>query len=488
MDRSPIDHGSGDRRRRNHRGMTPTNDLLAADVVVTVGSRVFADELTGRGIAIEPVDWRPPRRELVEALSALWTSETSRANSAALARVQKSQPKLVDVVRAGDAVPALDEGVVLHAGPPLEGPPSGPLEGALIGALLLEGRAESEADASAMVRDGAVDTAPTHDHGAVGPMAGVIAPSMWGWVVVDEVTGVRSFSPLNEGLGQVMRFGAHGPAVLEHMRWLNGVVGPALQRAFRSTEPIDVGSIIAQALHMGDECHNRNRAASLLLFRRLASALAETATSNGELVMVLHTIGANEHLFLNVGMAAAKVALECGHRESGSSLVTVMTRNGTDFGIRLSGTGDRWFTAPAAIPNGLYFPGFSPSDANADIGDSAIVETYGLGGFAMAAAPAIVGFVGGTTARAFATTEEMREISLSESQRYVIPNLDLAGVPQGIDARLVVHSGITPRLTTGIAHREAGRGQIGAGIVDAPIECFEAAVAALAESVTKSRT
>ena len=306
---------------------------------------------------------------------------------------------------------------------------------------------------------------------------------MWGWVVEDVETGHRSFSPLNEGLGVVMRYGAYGQAVLERMRWLNMTLGPALQRAIRSSQPVEINPLIGQAIQMGDECHNRNRAASLLLFRSLAVPLANAVPDSRKRAEVFDAISSNEHFFLNVSMAAAKVALDAGHGVSNSTLVTAMTRNGNEFGIRLSGTGGAWFTSPAAVPDGLYFPGHSVADANPDIGDSAITETYGLGGFALAAAPAIVGFVGGTTASASVTTERMREICLDASTRFRIPWLDFAGVPQGIDARLVVQSGIAPRITTGIAHREAGRGQIGAGIVDAPLACFEDGVRALGMSV-----
>ncbi len=243
-------------------------------------------------------------------------------------------------------------------------------------------------------------------------------------------------------------------------------------------------ALIAQAVQMGDECHNRNRAASALLVKALAPALAGSDLPAAERRRALDFMGGNEHLFLNVAMAAAKTACDAAHGVPASSLVTAMARNGTDFGIRVSGLGDRWFTAPAETPVGLYFAGFGPADANPDIGDSAITETAGLGGFAMAAAPAIVQFVGGTPEDALRYTRRMYEITLAESGAYRIPTLDFRGTPTGIDVRLVAQTGILPQINTGIAHREPGIGQIGAGLVNPPRACFEAAARALASAIT----
>jgi hypothetical protein len=149
----------------------------------------------------------------------------------------------------------------------------------------------------------------------------------------------------------------------------------------------------------------------------------------------------------------------------------------------VSGTGERWFTGPAGVVDGLYLPGYGPADANLDIGDSTITETIGLGGFAMAAAPAIVEFVGGRPEDAAATTERMYEIAWSESASFRIPALGFRGTPTGIDCREVVHTGVLPAINTGIAHREPGVGQIGAGLVEPPMEAFVAAVREFAHSL-----
>jgi hypothetical protein len=302
-------------------------------------------------------------------------------------------------------------------------------------------------------------------------------------VVEDRAHGVRACSTLNEGLGKVLRYGAFSTEVLERLRWFRDALGPALGAAVREAGGIDVRALIAQAVQMGDECHNRNRAASALLVKALAPALAGADLPAAERRRILAFAGGNEHLFLNLAMAAAKSACDAAHGVAGSSLVTAMARNGTEFGIRVSGLGDRWLTGPAGTPVGLYFPGFGPDDANPDIGDSAITETAGLGGFAMAAAPAIVQFVGGTPADALRYTELMYEITLAESAAHRIPVLGFRGTPTGIDVRLVLQTGILPQINTGIAHRQPGIGQIGAGLVTPPRECFEAAGRALAAAL-----
>jgi hypothetical protein len=183
-------------------------------------------------------------------------------------------------------------------------------------------------------------------------------------------------------------------------------------------------------------------------------------------------------------MAMGKAIMDPVKGIAGSTIVTTMSRNGTEFGIKVSGTGERWFTAPVEMPRGLYFPGFSEADANPDIGDSAIVETIGLGGMAMAASPAVAGFVGaGGAADAFATTRRMYEITVGRNADWTLPTLDFAGTPMGIDIRKVLETGLAPVINTGIAHRQPGLGQVGAGVVRAPLACFEQALVAFAESI-----
>jgi hypothetical protein len=317
-------------------------------------------------------------------------------------------------------------------------------------------------------------------------MAGVTTARMPVFVVENRAGGNRSYSTLNEGLGKVLRYGAYAPEVLERLRWMEDVLGPALGAAVRQAGGIDIRVLVAQALQMGDECHNRNRAASALLIKALAPHVAALDLPAAERARVLAFAGGNEHFFLNVGMAACKAALDAAHGVPWSSLVTAMARNGTEFGIRVSSLGDRWFTGPAEMPTGLYFSGFGPEDANPDMGDSAITETAGLGGFAMAGAPAIVQFVGGTPADAMRYTRRMYEITLGESSAYRLPTLDFRGTPTGIDVRLVLQTGILPQINTGIAHRLPGIGQIGAGLVKPPLACFEAAGLALIAELTRA--
>jgi len=462
--------------------MSPDRDLLRAPLgAVAAAPDVFADALAAQGVPVTRVDWRPPAME--HDLTSLWCDDVDAANGLALERLLAAQPVLVDVRPAIEVVPGMTRDTALHAGPPIEWQRmSGPLRGAVIGALMYEGAATGWQDAERLVTTGAVRFEPCHHHAAVGPMAGLITATMPVMVVENRAAGNRAYSTLNEGLGKVLRYGAYAPEVLERLRWFRDVLGPALGEAIRRAGGVDLRALIGQAIQMGDECHNRNRAASALLIKALAPAIAGGDLPSAERRRILVFAGGNEHFFLNVGMAACKAALDAAHGVPHATVVTAMARNGTEFGIRVSGLGDRWFTGPAETPQGLFFPGFGPGDANPDIGDSAITETAGLGGFAMGGAPAVVQFVGGTPAEALRSTRLMYEITLAESAAYRIPALDFRGTPTGIDVRLVAQTGILPRITTGMAHRQAGIGQVGAGLVQPPRACFERALEALLQA------
>ena len=310
-------------------------------------------------------------------------------------------------------------------------------------------------------------------------MAGVISPSMWLLELADEATGARSFCSLNEGLGKVLRYGAYSPEVIDRLRWMGAVLGPALADAVAAHGPVDVRAILSQMIQMGDEGHNRNRAGTLMLLRDLLPDLALTRPS-AEVAEVARFVGGNDHFFLNVGMPACKLATAAAHGIPGSTVVTAMARNGTDFGIRVSGTGDTWFTAPANTPEGLYLGAYGPDDANPDIGDSAITETAGIGGFVMATAPAIVRFVGGSVPDALRTTRLMYEITLAENDAFAVPALEFRGAPTGIDVAAVVRTGVLPQINTGMAGKIAGTRQVGAGLVTPPMACFTQALEALA--------
>jgi hypothetical protein len=408
--------------------------------------------------------------------------DIDQANRTAVERMMAARPILTGLATARDVIPGMDENLLLHAGPPIEwARASGPLRGAVIGALLFEGRARDEAGAAALVERGEVRLEPCHHHGAVGPMAGVISPSMKVYVVEDSVHGHRTFSNLNEGYGKVLRYGAFSEEVLDRLRWINKAFGAVLARAVELSGGIDLRALIAEALHMGDEGHNRNKAGSLLFLKLLSPWIAEVSPEKTIQAEILKFLGDNPLSVLNPVMAACKAMADAAHGIEESTIVSTMARNGTDFGIRVSGLGDRWITAPAAVPDGLYFPGFTSADANPDIGDSTITETAGIGAFAMAAAPAIVTFIGGTPRDAQHATLEMYEITAAEHKHFTIPSLGFRGTPVGIDLRKVVELGITPRINTGIAHRQAGVGQVGAGLVRPPMDIFESALVAFAE-------
>lgn len=467
-----------------------SGDLLSAGPrAVNLGLSVFGETAAGHGAPVLQVDWRPPGggdpalARAIDRLEQRPGGPLDAANRRVVERVISAEPVLVDVLPAGQVAPELRERVLLHAGPPLPWERfTGPARGACIGALLYEGWADDEADALRQLDQGRVQFIPCHQVGFVGPMGGITSPSMPVLLVEERTTGVRAACNLNEGVGRVMRFGAYGPDVLERLRWQRDVLGPALGGALQRTDGLPLRPLMAKAITLGDEFHQRNTAASLLLLRELAPLLAESGLPASAHAAVLRFLGQTEQFFLNVAMAVGKATMDAARREAGGTVVTAMARNGFEFGIRISGTGDRWFTAPVNVPDGLYFSGYGPADANPDIGDSAIMETMGLGAFCMAAAPAVVPYVGaGGFAEGLAVTRQMREITLAENPDLAIPTLDFAGAPTGIDVRSVVRTGILPLVNTGIAHREPGVGQVGAGTVRAPMGCFEAALLVLAE-------
>ena len=449
--------------------------------VINVGADLFADALEIQGVEVSRVAWRPPAGD-VEALRQLLADrEVDEANNVAVGRMLAAHPVIVDVRPAHEGMPVLREYKLLHAGPPIEWERMcGPMRGAVIGACIYEGWAKDEEEAIALAEAGKLDFEPCHHYNAVGPMAGIISLSMPVFVVEDSTQGNQTFATLNEGLGKVLRFGAYAPEVLERLRWMQRVLGPALGRAIRQLGSVDVRAIMAQALQMGDECHNRNKAATSLFVRQVGAALVETSTSSVETAAVLRFMAENDHFHLNPSMAAAKAITLAGADVPRSSVVVTMARNGVDFGIRVSGLGNRWFVGPAQYIQGLYFAGYGQEDANPDIGDSAITETSGVGAFAMAGAPAIVQFIGGTPADALRYTREMYEITVTSNPLFGLPALDFQGVPTGIDVRKVCRLHRPPVINTGIAHRLPGVGQVGAGIVHPPMECFEEALKALA--------
>lgn len=450
--------------------------------VVNVGLDIFSRDLQVLGVPVVQVDWRPPAggdAALARLLERLDGDAVERANGVALDRLTGGDPVLVDCRPAADAF-ELPPRTILHAGPPLDWSRAcAPMRAAVLCAMRYEGWATDEAAAERLVERGEVRLAPCHDYGAVGPMTGMITASMPVFVVENRTYGNRAFATINEGLGKVLRFGANDATVLDRLRWLAAEAGPLLGAAVRTSGGIALRPLMAQAVRMGDEMHQRNVAASALLARALMPTLA--AAGGPALPRLAAFVAGNDQFFLNVAMAAGKALADPVSGVEGSTIVTAMARNGTDFGVQVAATGARWFTAPVNMPVGLYFPGFGADDANPDMGDSAIVETVGLGAMAMAASPAVARFVGaGGAAEAAAATEEMREICVGEHPHFRVPSLDERGTPAGIDVRRVVTTGITPLINTGIAGRRAGIGQIGAGVARAPFACFAHALRALA--------
>ncbi len=459
--------------------------------VVNIGLREFALELGKQGVEAVNVDWSPPAggNPDLAGLSAKLLGDRGgcieAANRQALRRLLSGDPVLVDVIPAADAIAGLKDRMILHAGPPIDWDHMcGPMRGAVTGIAVFEGWAPDLRTAAEMAAAGAFDFHPNHHFDAVGPMTGMTTVSQPVMVVENRTFQNRAYCVINEGLGKVIRFGGNDNEVLDRLRWLRDVFGPAIGETLRSMGGLPLKILVARGLTMGDEMHQRNIACSGLMLRALSPALAATANDTAELSKALAFIGGNDQFFLNIAMAMGKAIMDPVRGIDGASMVTAMSRNGTDFGIRVSATGDRWFTAPVEMPEGLYFPGFTKADANPDMGDSTIIETIGLGGFAMAAAPAVAGFVGaGRASDAPSFTHAMAEITISENPEWTIPALDYLAVPTGIDIRLVVETGLTPFINTGIAHKEPGVGQVGAGVARAPMACFEKALRAFAESV-----
>jgi hypothetical protein len=408
--------------------------------------------------------------------------DIEKANAQATERMIEARPILVGLAKAREVIPGMRDNLLLHAGPPITWDrASGPMRGAITGALIFEGKVTDEAGAQTLIESGEIKLEPCHHHQAVGPMAGLISPSMSVYILENKTHGNKAFSNMNEGYGKVLRYGAYSQDVQDRLRWMEDVMAPVLSDAIQASEGMDIRALIAEAMHMGDEGHNRNKAGSVLYTKNLAPYVVKVSRDAETASEILRFLGDNALSVLNPVMAACKAMTDVAHGIEGSTIVSAMARNGTDFGMRVSGLGDRWFAAPAPPVDGLWFPGFTAEDANPDLGDSTITESAGIGGFAMAAAPAIVSFVGGSPKDAMNATLEMYEICYAEHKYFTIPPLDFRGTPTGIDIRKVVEKGITPRINTGVAHKEAGIGQVGAGLVRPPMSLFEEALVAFAE-------
>lgn len=454
---------------------------------INVGLESFAETLVAQGVPTVHVDWRPSaggNEKMMNLLERLQDHQETieKANQQTVERMMEARPVLLGVGRAIDVIPGMRDDLLLHAGPPITWERmAGPLKGAVVGALIFEGKAKNWDEAEKLITTGKIKFAPCHHHSAVGPMAGVISPSMLVYIVENKTHGNRAYSGLNEGRGKVLRMGAYSEEVITKLRWMNDVLGPTVGAALEAAGGVDLRSLLGKALHMGDDGHNRLDAASMLFTNALAPYISRTAKDPATASEIIKFLGDNALSILNPVMAACKTMTEAAEGIEGSTVVTVMARNGTDFGIRVSGLPGQWFCGPAQQVKALYFPGYTEKDANPDIGDSTITETSGIGGFAMASAPAIVTFIGGVAKDAVNTTMDMYEITYAEHKYYTIPYLDFRGTPTGIDIRKVVDKNLLPRVNTGVAHKDPGVGQVGAGVVTPPANIFEDALIAFAE-------
>lgn len=408
------------------------------------------------------------------------------ANRAVIEKIVGSTPFLIDVVSAKSVIEQLNGKVLLHAGPPIKWEDmTGPMQGSCIGAALFEGWANDENEALEMLEAGQIEFMPCHHVNAVGPMGGITSGNMPVLVVENRSEHNRAYCTMNEGIGKVLRFGAYSEEVVNRLKWMRDVLGPVISKALKLTpEGLNLNVMIAKAITMGDEFHQRNIAASLIFLKEISPYILKVDINEEERQQVIQFLADTDQFFLNIMMATCKAVLDGARKIEHGTVVTAMTRNGKEFGIRISGMGDQWFTAPVNTPQGLFFTGYTQEDANPDIGDSAITEAYGVGGMAMIAAPGVTRFVGaGGFDDALSTSNEMMEICIDQNTNFPVPTWNFQGICLGIDARKVVETGITPVINTGIAHKKAGVGQVGAGTVRAPLACFEKALEAYAEKL-----
>ena len=459
--------------------------------IINIGLKSFAEVVKEFGYEVVQYDWMPPaggKIELIKTLNFLRNYDgIDEANQRVIAKVVASQPVLKDNVRAKEVIPELCEGkVILHAGPPIayENMPD-PVQGSCVGAVLFEEWAQTEEEARKLLESGEVKFIPCHHVNAVGPMGGITSPNMPVFVVENETDGNKAYCTMNEGIGKVLRFGAYSEEVVNRLRWMRDVLGPTLGRVLRDMENgLALNPLIAKAVAMGDEFHQRNIAASLAFLKEVAPAITALDMNEKDKYDVIKFLSDTDQFFLNIMMATAKAVMDGARTIQEGTIVTAMCRNGYEFGIRIAGMGDTWFTGPVNTPQGLYFTGYDGEDACPDMGDSAITETFGVGGMAMIAAPAVTRFVGaGGYEDALRTSNEMAEITIDHNPNFIVPTWNFQGICLGIDARFVVEKGITPVINTGIAHKIAGYGQIGAGTVHPPIECFEKAITAYAKKL-----
>ena len=468
--------------------------LQSGPVVINAGIKSFGDDLKNQNIDSLNINWKPAAGGDIAAIAALdrimsnaaLMEKIQKANDEAVERMMSSQLFLVDIRKASDVIPEFGGKMILHSGPVIEWQRMcGPSQGAILGACIYEGWANSIETARKMCENGEVKFAPCHHHNTVGPMAGIVSPSMWVFCIHNRTHGNYAYCTLNEGLGKVLRFGAYGDDVIKRLKWMEKTLAPILSEAVKIAVKKDGGlnikSMISQVLMMGDECHNRNVAGTSLFIKEIIPFLLQTSADKETIKSIIDFMSGNVHFFLNLTMPVQKASADTIKNIKYCSLVYGMARNGTDTGIRIAGLGDEWFVSPSGMPKGLYFAGYTEDDANPDLGDSTITETAGIGAVAMAGAPAIVKFVGGVPKDAENVTLEMYKITHAKHRDFQMPSMNFEGTPLGFDILKIMKTGILPFINTGIAHKQPGIGQIGAGILRAPIDCFKKALKKFAE-------
>ena len=422
--------------------------------IINVGLQSFNESILQYGGQTEQFNWRPRasgNKKMIRILDALedFEDQITADNQEVTDKIKNAQPFLIDVVPAKTVIAELNEQqkTLLHAGPPIEwSEMTGPMQGSCIGAALFERWATNEEEARRLLESGEVRFMPCHHVQAVGPMGGITSANMPVFVVENRLTGNRAYCILNEGIGKVLRFGAYSQEVIDRLDWIKDVLGPTIAKALQLTEEgINLNVLIARSITMGDEFHQRNIAASLNFLKEISPLIIQTDIPEDQKYEVIKFLADTDQFFLNIMMATGKAIVDGARSETKGTVVTTMTRNGVNFGIRIAETEDEWHIAPVNTPKGLYFTGFTEADGNPDIGDSAITETVGVGAMAMVAAPGVTRFVGaGGFEDALETSNEMAKICLGHNSTFSIPTWDFQGTCLGIDIRKVVETGITP--------------------------------------------
>jgi Protein of unknown function (DUF1116). len=453
--------------------------------VVNIGLEGFYDDLTEQGTPVVQVDWRPPAGgdvALIDKLARLQSAAVEEANAKTIGRMMDSRPLWVDVQPAIEAIPGMEPNNLLHSGPPIDFyDMCDPQQRAVEAAAILEGWVADRAGLEAKLKSGDIKLRPNYELGSVGAMCGIISPSMQ-VVVTENVTyGNKSWSTFNEGKGNVIWMGTYNEGTIERLRWMRDVFAPSLRAALRTRdEGVDIFKIIAEGTSMGDEVHARSAACTLLLLRQLVPMLLATSIERSTVARIIEFISQNNHSFLSLTLTACKAAADAAHGIPNATVVTAMSRNGVNFALRVGGIKDQWFIAPTApMDEAIYYSGYGPQDAAGDIGDSAIVETMGLGGMIIGAAPSISSFVGGSMQHSRQSMAAMRTICAGANPAFAPGAVDFTPAPLGVDIRKVVRLGLTPIIDTGVLHKASGVGQIGTGIARAPMAAFHKALAAM---------